>query len=55
MENKTITLAIVGLVVGGILGAVVGGDNSIFTYAPFGGVIGFLVGWIWQSRGGESK
>ena len=55
-KNKTISLTIIGLVLGGIIGAVVNLEQAnMFTLAIFGGVIGFLAGWIWNSRSGESE
>ena len=55
-KNKVISLAIIGLVLGGIIGAVVNSEQiDMYTLAIVGGVIGFLVGWIWNSRSGGSE
>lgn len=55
-KNKIISLAIIGLVLGGIIGAVVNSEQiDMYTFAIVGGVIGFLAGWIWNSRSGGSE
>lgn len=55
-KNKIISLAIIGLVLGGIIGAVVNSEQIyMYTLAIVGGVIGFLAGWIWNSRSGGSE
>jgi len=55
-KNKIISLAIIGLVLGGIIGAVVNSEQiDMYTLAIVGGVIGFLAGWIWNSRSGGSE
>ncbi len=56
MQNKLISLTIIGLVLGGIVGAVVDSEQAIMALlAAVGGVIGFLAGWVWNSRSGESE
>lgn len=55
-NNKVISLAIIGIVLGGIVGAVVNsGQFNALTVAVFGGTVGFLAGWVWRSRSEESK
>ena len=55
-NNKIISLAIIGLVVGGIIGAIVNSEQAnALSVAVIGGVVGFLAGWAWHSRSGESK
>ena len=55
-QNKIISLAIIGLVIGGIVGVLVNSEQvSAVMLAAFGGVIGFLAGWIWNSRSGDSE
>jgi drug/metabolite transporter superfamily protein YnfA len=54
-QNKIISLAIIGLVLGGIVGAVVNSEQAnMATLAAYGGIIGFLAGWIWNSRSSTS-
>ncbi len=54
-KNKTIVLAIAGLVIGGIAGAIINSEElSVAMLAGMGGVAGFLIGWVWQSRSGKS-
>ncbi len=54
-QNKIISLAIIGLVLGGIIGFVVDFEQvSAAALAGIGGVAGFLAGWIWNSRSGGS-
>jgi len=55
-NNKIISLAIIGIVLGGIVGTLVeSGQVNMLSGAIVGGVAGFLAGWIWNSRSGESK
>ena len=50
-NNKVISLTVIGAVLGGIVGTVVSsGQFNTLTVAIFGGVVGFLAGWIWNSR-----
>ncbi|NNC56589.1 MAG: hypothetical protein HKO12_03460 [Woeseiaceae bacterium] len=54
-NHKIISLAIIGLVVGGIVGAVTGpGQVDMLSAAVVGAVVGFLAGWVWNTRSGES-
>lgn len=54
-KNKIVSLTIIGLITGAIIGAVVGSTQiHLVTAGLFGSVIGFLAGWIWQSRSGGS-
>jgi hypothetical protein len=56
MQNKIISLAIIGLVLGGIVGAVVDSEQAnMATLAAVGGIVGFLAGWVWNSRSGGSE
>jgi hypothetical protein len=55
-KNKIISLTIIGLVIGAILSMLgISGGSDILLLVPFGGVVGFLAGWIWQSRSGEAE
>ena len=55
-NNKLISLTVIGIVLGGIVGTVVNsGQFNTLTVAVFGGVVGFLAGWIWSSRSDGSK
>ncbi|MBT8092760.1 MAG: hypothetical protein KJN77_06970 [Gammaproteobacteria bacterium] len=55
-KNKIISLTIIGLVVGAILGMLgISGGSDILMLMPIGGIAGFLAGWIWQSRSGEAE
>ena len=55
-KNKIISLAFIGLVLGGIIGAVVNSEQiDMYMLATGGGAIGFLAGWIWKSRSGGSE
>lgn len=55
-NNKIISLTIVGLVVGGIIGAVGASQQSeLLIVAGVGGAIGFLAGWVWESRSGKTE
>lgn len=50
-NNKIISLVILGIVLGGIIGIVVNSEQAnMVTVAIFGGAIGFLAGWIWNTR-----
>ena len=50
-KNKALLLAALGVASGGILGAVMNSAQmDLYTAAAVGGVIGFLIGWLWQSR-----
>lgn len=55
-NNKIISLAIIGLVIGGIIGAVLdSGQANALSVGIVGGVVGFLAGWVWNSRSGEAE
>jgi len=55
-NNKIISLAIIGIVLGGIVGVVVNtAQVNMLSAAALGGIVGFLAGWIWNTRSGESK
>ena len=55
-QNKIISLAIIGLVLGGIVGSVVDSEQvNMITAAVAGGAIGFLAGWVWNTRSGGSE
>lgn len=54
-KNKIVSLTIIGLIIGAIIGAVVGSTPTHFVAVGlFGSVMGFLAGWIWQTRSGGS-
>lgn len=51
INNKIISLAIIGIVLGAIVGIVVNSEQfNLLTATVLGGIIGFLGGWIWSSR-----
>jgi len=55
-KNKILSLAVIGVVLGGILGALVEMEQMGMTsVAAVGGVIGFIAGWVWQSRSDTSE
>ena len=55
-NNKIVSLAIIGVVLGGIIGTMVNsGQFNAVTVAIFGGVVGFQAGWIWNTRSDGSK
>ncbi|MDH3273624.1 MAG: hypothetical protein OEQ39_20760 [Gammaproteobacteria bacterium] len=55
-ENKIISLAVIGLVLGGIIGVLVNSEQaSAAAFAGFGGIVGFLAGWVWNSRSSGSE
>ena len=55
-NNKIISLTIIGLVVGLICAVLAStGQNNSFVFVPFGGIVGFLAGWFWNTRSGEAK
>ena len=55
-KNKILSLAIIGVVLGGILGALVDIEQvGMYSVAAVGGVIGFIAGWVWQSRSDTSE
>ena len=55
-ENKIITLAVIGLVLGGVIGVLIDSEQAgAIAFASLGGVAGFLVGWVWNSRSGGSE
>lgn len=55
-DNKIISLTVIGIVLGGILGVVVNTEQVNFlSAAVVGGIVGFLAGWIWNSRADGSK
>lgn len=55
-NNKITSLTIVGFVVGGIIGAVATSQQSeLLVVAAVGGAIGFLAGWVWDSRSGKTE
>ena len=54
-QNKIVSLTVIGLVIGGILGILVNSEQvSAAALAAIGGVVGFLAGWFWNSRSGGS-
>ena len=55
-NNKIISLTVIGLVVGFILAVLVNSpEASAIVLAPLGGVVGFLAGWIWQTKSPDAK
>jgi hypothetical protein len=55
-ENKIISLAVIGLVLGAIVGVVLDSEEfNVATIAGLGGVAGFLVGWVWNLNSGGSE
>ncbi len=56
MKNKTILFAVIGVVVGGVAGVLLNSEQmDMYTMAAIGGVVGFLVGWVLQSRSKASE
>jgi hypothetical protein len=55
-QNKIISLTVIGLVIGGIVGVMLNSEQfSAAALAGSGGVVGFLAGWIWNTRSGGSE
>jgi small basic protein len=55
-NNKIISLTVIGLVIGLILGVVVNSPNAnVAVLLPLGGIVGFVAGWVWQTRSPEAK
>ncbi len=55
-NNKILSLTLIGVILGGILGALVEIEQmSMYSVAAVGGVIGFFAGWVWQSRSDTSE
>ena len=56
-NNKILSLTVIGVILGGILGALVDIEQmgGMYSGAAVGGVIGFLAGWVWQSRSDTSE
>ncbi len=55
-NNKILSLTLIGVILGGILGALVEIEQmSMYLVAAVGGVIGFFAGWVWQSRSDTSE
>ena len=55
-NNKILSLTVIGVILGGILGALVEIEQwGMYAVAAVGGVIGFLAGWVWQSRSDTSE
>jgi predicted MFS family arabinose efflux permease len=55
-NNKILSLTVIGVILGGILGALVEFEQmGMYSVAAVGGVIGFIAGWVWQSRSDKSE
>ena len=56
-NNKILSLTVIGVILGIILGALVEIEvmGGMYLVAAVGGVIGFLAGWVWQSRSDTSE
>ena len=55
-KHKIVSLTVVGLVLGGVVGALALSEPwKIFTLTAACGGIGFLAGWIWNNRSAESE
>ena len=55
-NNKIISLTVIGLVVGIILAVLNNSPQAnAIVLAPLGGIVGFLAGWVWQTRSTEAK
>ncbi len=56
-NNKILSLTVIGVILGGILGALVEIEvmGGMYWVAAVGGAIGFLAGWVWQSRSDTSE
>ena len=49
MKSKIVSITVLGLVIGAILGLVGVVPNTVGAVI-IGGIVGFLVGWFWNSR-----
>ena len=55
-NNKILSLTVIGVILGAILGALVEIEQmGMYSVAAVGGVIGFVAGWVWQSRSDTSE
>ena len=55
-NNKIISLTVIGLVIGLVLALVgISPNANVAVLLPLGGIIGFVAGWIWQTRSPEAK
>jgi len=55
-NNKIISLTVIGLVVGLIIGVLANSPQvNIAVFLPLGGIIGFVAGWVWQTRSSDAK
>ncbi len=51
MNNKIVALALIGIVVGALVGLMVNTEQvNVFSLGVFGGIAGFLAGWVWNTR-----
>ena len=54
-NNKIVMLTVIGLILGAIVGTVIeSAQVNLYMFAMLGGVVGFLAGWIWNSRKSDS-
>ena len=54
MNNKIIALALIGIVVGALVGFMVNTEQvNVYSLGVLGGIIGFLAGWVWNTRATE--
>ena len=51
-NNKIAALTLIGIVVGSLVGLVVstGQANLLYLLGVLGGILGFLAGWVWNTR-----
>jgi hypothetical protein len=50
-DNKIAALTLIGIVVGSLIGLMVNTEQvNIFSLGLFGGIVGFLAGWVWNTR-----
>lgn len=55
-NNKIISLTVIGVLIGLVLAFVVSSANvNVVMLMLVGGIVGFLAGWVWQTRSPEAE
>lgn len=50
-NNKALSLAAIGIILGAAAGAIINSEQmDMYSIAAVSGVVGFFIGWVWQSR-----
>jgi hypothetical protein len=50
-NNKIAALTLIGIVVGALVGLIVNTEQvNMFSLGVLGGIVGFLAGWVWNTR-----